>query len=199
MSTEDIRAKLNEPFNPAKHNALVDLAARNTWSGGANVRISKGPHGSTVAFDSVDGTASAPFFRATVKRVGDHFEIRFAQGRIGGVEPTIDGVAVSKKGKDGKQPALIVTDADFDPDTGVANIYFQCTVQPETFQIISVTPIAAPAKPAKQKLIANKLAGFLLRTGNSVRYDRQLFSNVGFYAANREPSGFFDPLWSWQP
>lgn len=197
MGLEDLLAKLYEPWSAAKHNATVQLAERNTLNSGPGVRQRRTAHGTHISFRGGEGGSFAsPKFRASITRKGDRWEVRWQRGLIGGVEPVIGDLAISAKGPDKKTPALIVTAGDFDPEEGVCGLYFRVEVE-AGFAITRITPVAQPAKPPKEPRVAHKLAGLLIRSGTAVRYERELYSNLGFFAANRKGNGFFDPLFFW--
>lgn len=194
---DDLQYRVLEPLTADKHNAVVRLGLSNTLISGKGVRQHRTPFGTIVRFEESGGSSFAStIFRVTVTRLGDRFELRFGKGLIGGVEPTIDGKAISSKLDDGKAPALVVAGDDFNSE-GVCGIYLRCELS-DKFVIEKVKPLASPEKPKKVARVAHKLTGFIIRDGGSVRYDRELFSNLGLFAANRKPNGFFDPLFFWQ-
>lgn len=193
MGIEAARLRRGEKVSAKHLFSYVQELQSWTITGGRGVRVSQFPWGRTISQSAGDaGSFAAPFFRPTIRRVAKNFELRFAAGLIGGVKPAIGGEAIDKKIA-GKFPALIVTPADFDPDENRTGIYFRCTVDAD-FAITKVEPVASATKPLKEPRLAHKLHGFLFANG---AYDRHLFSDLGFYAANRTATGNFDPLFFW--
>ena len=193
MGIEAARLRRGEKVSAKHLFAYVKELQSWTIQGGRGVRVSQFPWGRTISQSAGEGGSFAStFFRPTIRRAGGGFELRFETGVIGGVKPTIDGEAIDKK-SDGKFPALIVKAADFDADEKRTGIYFRCTVDAD-FAIVKVEPIASAKKPAKEPKLAHKLCGFLFASG---AFDRHLYSDLGFYAANRTATGNFDALFFW--
>src|SRR5687767_13169331 len=154
---DTLLVKLFEPWSAEKHNGVVKLAQGNTIISGPGVRQRRTPFGTHISFEADNGGSfSSSFFRATVRKSQGVWQVRFATGFIGGVKPTIEGQPIDRKGADGKYPALVVNESDFDPDEGIVGIYFRVEVDND-FAIVKVEPIATAVKPRKEPWIAHKL------------------------------------------
>lgn len=182
--------------------ALDAAIARATPRPSAGTRLTITPDGYHRSYSGAPGGASSPVFRPAVSLVNGGALVRWSGPRalIGGVVPTIGDVEIFATDPATKaRPHLEVTAADVN-EHGECGIYFRVEVdRADDFRVRAVLPVAsAQLPPPKEPGIAYCLALFLRTRGGRLTYveddDRELFSNQGFFAANRRTDGTFEPL-----
>lgn len=145
---------------------------------GRGVRQRKLPWGTITHFEGGQGGGAGSIFAPTVTRSRDGFLVSFAFGLIGGVEPSIGGIGISRiDPATGRTPQLLVPTSLF--AAGEVGIYFRCTLTKE-WKVEKAEPIASAEVPKLQPWFADKLAAIVYPTGEVWR---ALYFNQGYQPA----------------
>lgn len=147
---------------------------------GRGVRQRKLPWGTITHFEGGQGGGASNIFAPTVTRSRDGFLVSFAFGLIGGVEPSIGGIGISRiDPATGRTPQLLVPTSLF--ATGEVGIYFRCTLTKE-WSVEKAEPIASAEVPKLHPWVADKLAALIKPNGEVWR---ALYFNLGHEAIRK--------------
>ena len=182
-SVESLALRSNEPVTPAHLKALTAAVSR-TQGSGLNVRKRVLPWGTITHFDGGGSGGTSPIFAPNVSPVKDGFHVGFELGLIAGVEPSIDGIGLSKKDADGRRPTLFVPREMFD-ERGEVGVYFRVTFNRD-WQAEKAEPIASVEPPRQAAWTFHKLACIVSADGS---FFRALYFNLGVESINRGADG----------
>lgn len=182
-SIESLALRSNEPVTPA-HLARLTAAVARTQSSGLNVRKRILPWGSITHYAGGGTGGTSPIFAPNVTPAKDGFRVGFELGLIAGVEPSIDGIGLSKKEADGKRPTLFIPRESIDPTHGIG-VYFRVSFSRD-WQAEKAEPIASVTAPKPAAWTAHKLACILSADGSVFR---SLYFNLGIESINRGADG----------
>ncbi len=183
MSIERLTLKRGEPVTPAHFNAL-SAAVSQPQSSGIGVRKRILPYGTITHFDGGGTGGTSPIFAPNVTPAKDGFRVGFELGLIAGVEPSIDGIGLSKKDAEGKLPTLFIPRESIDASHGIG-VYFKVTYNRD-WQAEKAEPIASAAAPKQAAWAFHKLACIVFADGSVFRC---LYWNEGVEAYNRDADG----------
>lgn len=182
-SIESLAIRSGEPVTPA-HLTRLSAAVSRTQGSGLNVRKRILPWGTITHFDGGGTGSTSPIFAPNVTPAKDGFRVGFELGLIAGVEPSIDGIGLSKKDADGKRPTLFVP-RELLAERGEVGVYFRVTFSPD-WQAEKAEPIASVAPPKQAAWTFHKLACIVFPDGS---FFRALYWNEGVEAYNRGSDG----------
>jgi hypothetical protein len=183
MSIERLTLKRGEEVTAAHINAL-SAAVSQTQSSGIGVRTRELPWGQIRHFDGGGSGGTSPIFAPNVSPAKDGFRVGFELGLIAGVEPSIDGIGISKKDAEGKRPTLFIPRESIDASHGIG-VYFRVTYNRD-WQAEKAEPIASVAAPKQQPWTFHKLACIVFADGS---FFRTMYWNEGIEAYNRGADG----------
>jgi hypothetical protein len=178
-----LELRQGEAVTDAHINALSAAVSR-TFAAGPDVRQRVLPWGTIRHYDGGGSGCTSPIFAPNVSPVKDGFRVGFELGLIAGVEPSIDGVGISKKDANGQRPTLFIPRESIEPSHGIG-VYFRVTYNRD-WQAEQAEPIASITAPKQQPWTFHKLACILFADGSVFR---SLYWSVGVEVYNRGASG----------
>lgn len=181
----DAQGRLSPEFT-RKWNAFVHAIAAIGKPQGRGIRRRELPDGVIVSMDLRPVVADTPAFALTVSAgtEANTTLIRVGFGLVGGLEPQIDGIPITKESPEGF-PALKVKPADFDKQKR-SRLYFKVVLNKD-WSRKEVAIIASPTLPAAEPYTGFKLLGLLLNSGAT--FLQCATRNLGHATSERRESG----------
>ncbi len=180
---ESLALRNGEPVTAAHINALSAVVRRENRPG-LGIRQRNFAFGTIRHYDGGGSGGTSPIFAPNVTPAKDGFRVGFELGLIAGVEPSIDGIGLSKKDAEGKRPTLFIPRESIDPTHGIG-VYFRVQFNLD-WQAEKAEPIASVTAPKQAAWTAHKLACILSADGSVFR---SLYFNLGIESINRGADG----------
>ena len=199
---ESLRVREGERLSAARDNALVRLAESLTLQRGS-LKGRQEPGGFTPHVE-VSSTSDPKYnFKAALGEDDDGKPVLtiLTPGHVGGVVPVI----VTANGKEvkiddttdasGTPPSLPIPDDAFAKKGNVerALVMMRYDLRPEDASVMKATFIAVPAPPAVKAWTWHKLCGFVIRQGESARWEPMIFFSQQFDVSHVSKDGRFKP------
>ncbi len=143
------------------------------------------PFGTVLEYRGGGGGYVSPYFAPSASIVTEGVEVRFAKGLIAGIEPQIDGKAISAPdGESGSTPALLIPEASFNA-LGESRVFFRLNITRD-WEIQSIGVVASPEYLPDEAWVTHKLAAVVYRDATVWR---QLVANQSWLAVSRRSTG----------
>ena len=172
-----------------KWNAFVRAVEKIGKPSGRGVRRRELPDQVIVSLDVKATVKQDIAFRisATAGEDKDTTLVRVGFGLVGGLEPKIDGTAISEETSDGETPALKVKSGDFNKQHR-CRLYFKVVLNKDWTRK-EVTIIAAAELPPAEPYTGFKLLGILINNDGSIRVVQCAKRDLGHETSERRDNG----------
>jgi hypothetical protein len=179
-SIERLELKQGEQVTE-RHVRALSAAVNRDNATGINVRSRVLPWGTIRHYDGGGNGFTPPTFAPTVARTREGFSVSFERGLIAGVEPSINGIALSATDPETRRrPALLVPFSMFEGYDEVG-IYFRVSLSRE-WTAEKAEPFASAEFPKQEPWKADKLACLVRSNGTAWR---ALYFNIGLESIRR--------------
>lgn len=188
----DEQGRLSPGFT-RKWNAFVRAVESLGKPFGRGVRRRELPDQIIVSYDVKTTVRQTTAFAISTESGGSEniFLVRVGFGLVAGLEPKIEGRAISEELEGGETPSLKVSDFD---KNGRCRLYFKLVMNKD-WSHKEVTVIASSVLPKPEPYTGFKLLGLLLNNDGSLRVVQAAKRNIGHETSERRENGTATHYW----